>query len=126
MILRRSFQGLLVLALLVRASAIVLAEDSWQVGISTAKITPDQSIWMAGYGGRDRPAEATLTDLRLKVAALKAADGQLGIVVTSDLLGLSVSTEILGWALGEEPKEDKDEGEKQPRRRQEDDHAGYG
>ncbi len=59
-----------------------------------------------------------------KVVDLAAAENL--IEAASDLLGLSVSTEILGWALGEEPKEDEDEGEKQPRRRQEDDHAGYG
>ena len=51
--LRRLFWGLVVFAVLVEASAIVFAEDSWQVGIATAKITPEQPIWMAGYAGRD-------------------------------------------------------------------------
>lgn len=48
------------------------------------------------------------------------------IEATSSLLGLNVNTEILDWALSEEPKEDEDEERTRPHRREEDDHAGYG
>lgn len=59
-----------------------------------------------------------------KAVDLAAAENL--IEAASDLLGLKVSTEILGWALHEVPKENEDERKKQPPRRQEDDHAGYG
>ena len=60
---------------------------TWKVGTAEAKITPKESIWMAGYGNRDHPSEGTRHDLWVKVLALEDADGQVGVVVTSDLLG---------------------------------------
>jgi len=54
---------------------------------------------------------------------LAAAEHLIG--AASDLLGLDISTEVLGWAQ-EMSKEDEDEEKKRPRRRPEDDRAGYG
>ncbi|MBN2476202.1 MAG: neutral/alkaline non-lysosomal ceramidase N-terminal domain-containing protein [Pirellulales bacterium] len=65
------------------------AEPTWLAGIAKAKITPEQPLWLAGYGARDRPAEGTLHDLWLKVLVLQTPDGQRAVVVTSDLLGFS-------------------------------------
>jgi proteasome assembly chaperone (PAC2) family protein len=59
-----------------------------------------------------------------KAVDLAAAEHLIG--VTSDLLGLKIPTDVLGRARREAPKEDEDEGKKQPHRRQEDDHIGYG
>jgi len=56
-----------------------------------------------------------------KAVDLSAAEGLIG--ATSDLLGLDVPMEILGWIREEEPK--KDERERQPPWREEDYHAGY-
>jgi|GEM_PF-1336433 len=68
------------------------AKDStkvqWKAGVATSNITPEQPMWLAGYTERVMPAEGKLTDLWLKVIALEAADGRLGVVVTSDLLGI--------------------------------------
>jgi len=60
---------------------------TWQVGLARAKITPPKSMWLAGYGARDRPSEGTLHDLWIKVLALEDAQGNRGVVLTSDLLG---------------------------------------
>ena len=46
------------------------------------------------------------------------------VSATSDLLGLNVPQEILGWKMQEEPKEDAPP--ERPRRREEDYNAGYG
>jgi len=62
-------------------------EATWRVGLAQAKITPEEPIWLAGYGGRDRPSEGVLHDLWIKVLALESADGQRAVVLTSDLLG---------------------------------------
>jgi len=67
------------------------AEATWKVGIATAKITPEEPLWLAGYGGRDHPAEGTLHDLWVKALALQAADGDRAVVLTSDLLGFPKS-----------------------------------
>ncbi len=59
-----------------------------------------------------------------KAVDLAAAEQLIG--AASELLGLNVPAEILGWTLRGDQKEGEDEREKRPRRRGEDDHAGYG
>lgn len=61
----------------------------WKAGVARAEITPETSLWMAGYGHRDHPAEGTLHPIWVKVLALEDAAGQRAVLVTSDLLGLS-------------------------------------
>jgi len=58
-----------------------------------------------------------------KAVDLAAAEHLIG--AASDLLGLSISTEVLGWSHREVPKEDEGEG-KRRHRREVDDRAGYG
>jgi neutral ceramidase len=62
-------------------------EMEWRAGVAGVVITPEQPIWMAGYGARDRPAEGTLHDLWAKALALEDADGNQAVLVTTDLLG---------------------------------------
>jgi len=61
------------------------AEATWKAGLAKTKITPDKPIWMAGYGGRDHPAEGTLHDIWVKVLALETPNGDRAVLVTSDL-----------------------------------------
>ncbi len=76
-----------ILLVLLAVPPAAAQEATWQVGLAKANITPEKPIWLAGYGGRDRPCEGTLHPLWVKVLALKAADGTRAVVVTSDLLG---------------------------------------
>jgi len=57
-----------------------------------------------------------------KAVDLSAAEGLIG--ATSDLLGLDVPMEILGW-IREEEEPKRDERERKPPWREEDYHAGY-
>lgn len=90
---RRRFFGFLLLhlAAVALAAGAAFAADTpqpgWRAGLAQAKITPDRPMWMAGYGGRDRPSEGTLHDLWIKVLALEDAEGRRAVAVTSDLLG---------------------------------------
>ena len=69
-------------------AGIVRADPpTWKAGLAKSDITPATSMWLAGYGSRDRPSEGTLHRLWLKVLVLEAPDGRRGVVVTSDLLG---------------------------------------
>ena len=34
----------------------------WKAGTAKANITPDQPLWMAGYGGRDKPADGKVME----------------------------------------------------------------
>ncbi len=64
---------------------------SWKVGTARVKITPEEPLWMAGYGFRDHPATGTQADLWGKVLALEDATGQRAVLVTLDLLGIERS-----------------------------------
>lgn len=49
-------------------------------------------MWMSGYGGRDRPAEGTLTELWAKAMALEDSQGNRFVLVTLDLVGIDRET----------------------------------
>ena len=59
----------------------------WRAGVAQLVITPEQSMWMAGYGSRDHPSEGTLHDLWAKALVLEDANGEQAVLVTADLLG---------------------------------------
>jgi hypothetical protein len=59
----------------------------WKAGVARAVITPDEPIWMAGYGSRDHPSEGTLVDLWAKALAIQDSKGKKVVIVTTDILG---------------------------------------
>ncbi|MFO0918552.1 MAG: neutral/alkaline non-lysosomal ceramidase N-terminal domain-containing protein [Planctomycetaceae bacterium] len=59
----------------------------WQAGIAAAVITPDTSVWLAGYGTK-RPPDGKLHDLWMKALALQDAAGNRAVLVTSDFQGV--------------------------------------
>ncbi len=74
----------------------------WKAGAAKILITPPESMWMSGYGARDRPADGKLTDLWAKALALEDGDGQRGVVITLDLVGIDRDTAArVCTALGE-------------------------
>ncbi|MGI8982827.1 MAG: neutral/alkaline non-lysosomal ceramidase N-terminal domain-containing protein [Pirellulaceae bacterium] len=75
-------------ALLSLAAPIAPAADGWKAGVAKANITPEQPMWLAGYGGRDHPAEGKLHDVWIKALALEDAGGKRVVLLTSDLCGI--------------------------------------
>ena len=65
------------------------AEDYWLAGTASTVITPDESIWLAGYAGRSHPADGTRHDLWVKAVALETPAGNEAVIVSCDLLGLT-------------------------------------
>lgn len=61
--------------------------SSWKAGVARTVITPEQSMWMAGYAARDHQAEGTMHDLWAKALALEDAEGNQSVLITTDLLG---------------------------------------
>ncbi len=59
----------------------------WKAGVASVVITPEESMWMAGYAARNRPSEGTLHDLWAKALALEDSNGERAILVTKDLIG---------------------------------------
>ncbi len=62
--------------------------NSWQAGVARVNVTPTQSMWMSGYGARDRPAEGKLADLWAKALVLVDPQGNRAVLVTMDLIGI--------------------------------------
>jgi len=79
---------LFALAILSTILSPVYGEDGWKAGASSVSITPAEFLWMAGYGGRTAPAERKRTELFAKALALEDAQGNLGVILTLDLVGI--------------------------------------
>jgi neutral ceramidase len=64
----------------------------WKAGVASTVITPDESMWMAGYAARTKPSEGKIHDLNAKVLALEDEQGTRLVIVTVDLLGVPRQT----------------------------------
>ncbi len=62
---------------------------TWKAGTAKAVITPEAPMYLAGYGGRDQAATGTLHDIWVKVLALEDAEGRRGVIITTDVCGVS-------------------------------------
>ena len=62
------------------------SDSLWKAGIARVVITPEQSMWMAGYAARDHESEGTMHDLWAKALALEDARGNKAVMVSTDLL----------------------------------------
>ena len=60
---------------------------SWKAGVAKIDITPQSPIWLAGYGSRTKPSEGVLQPIYAKCLALQSGEGEVSVIVTSDLLG---------------------------------------
>jgi hypothetical protein len=59
-----------------------------KAGVASKVITPSEPLWMAGYAGRNKPAESKVHDLYIKALAIEDASGGKLALLTSDLIGL--------------------------------------
>jgi hypothetical protein len=63
---------------------------TWKVGLAKAIITPETTVWLAGYGTK-RPPDGRLHDLWMKAMALQDQQGNRAVLVTSDFQGIPKS-----------------------------------
>ena len=66
-----------------------LASAAWRAGTARVNITPQEPIWLAGYGARTKPSEGVLQDIYAKALALQHDTDPPAVIVTSDLLGFT-------------------------------------
>ncbi|GBD37100.1 Neutral ceramidase [bacterium HR36] len=64
------------------------AESGYQAGVAKTIITPEPGLWLAGYAGRNKPAEGKANDLYAKALALQDSKGTRLVLVTLDVIGL--------------------------------------
>lgn len=60
----------------------------WKAGTARVAITPKQPMWMAGYGGRNKPSEGAEHDLWAKALVLEDPSGRKAALVTLDVCGI--------------------------------------
>jgi hypothetical protein len=69
--------------------AFASAEPTWNAGVATVDITPEGSLWMAGYARRTQPSQGTALPLHAKALALQCGRQRPAVLVTVDLLGVT-------------------------------------
>jgi neutral ceramidase len=68
---------------------VALSAPAWQAGVATIDITPETSLWMAGFARRTQPSQGVALPLHAKALALKCGGQPTAVLVTVDLLGLA-------------------------------------
>lgn len=63
-------------------------QATWKAGVASVVITPQDSMWMAGYAARKKPSEGKVHDLHAKALALEDVQGTRLVIVTVDLIGV--------------------------------------
>lgn len=63
--------------------------DPWLAGAARVDITPQRSLWMAGFARRSEPSQGVALPLWARALALQARGGRPAVLVTVDLLGLT-------------------------------------
>ncbi|REK18819.1 MAG: hypothetical protein DWQ37_03160 [Planctomycetota bacterium] len=82
-------RGLALAAVVLALAPCPALAAGWKAGTARVKITPQQSMWMAGYGSRNHPSTGFLNDLWAKALVLEDAAGKRVAVVSLDLVGIS-------------------------------------
>ena len=59
----------------------------WKAGVARTVITPETSVWLAGYGSKRAP-DGKLHDLWMKALALEDRSGKQAVLITSDFQGV--------------------------------------
>lgn len=67
------------------------APTVWKAGVAHIKITPEKSMWMAGYASRTKPSEGVDQDLFAKALAIEDQQGTRVVIVTMDIIGVQAS-----------------------------------
>src|SRR3954451_8349669 len=62
--------------------------EGWKAGTARVAITPRESMWMAGYGARNKPSEGAVHDLWAKALVLEDPAGRKAALVTLDVCGI--------------------------------------
>lgn len=69
------------------ANPTYAAAQEWKAGVAKAVITPEKSVWLAGYGHKRAPS-GKLHDLWMKALALEDTQGRRVVLITSDFQGV--------------------------------------
>jgi len=80
---RRWIQSVLLVACLGRCQHGL--SEEFRAGTAKAKITPEELVWLGGYGHRNRPAGGVGADLWTRALALEDQSGHRVVLVNADI-----------------------------------------
>jgi hypothetical protein len=83
----KSILGLLCIGAAAYGALSAGETPTWKAGVAKEVVTPEKSVWLAGYGSKRAP-EGKLHDLWLKALALEDDAGRRAVLVTSDFQGI--------------------------------------
>jgi Neutral/alkaline non-lysosomal ceramidase, N-terminal len=78
-----------VAAMTVTPQRLTRTGQGWRGGVATIEITPDRSLWMAGFAARTEASQGVALPLHAKALALKCGNQATAVLVTADLLGVT-------------------------------------
>jgi hypothetical protein len=62
-------------------------DAEWKIGLASARITPEEPVFMAGYASRNKPSEGVAGHLYAKAMAFEDAQGGRAVLLTADVIG---------------------------------------
>ena len=81
-----TFSVISILLIFIITPSAVSQEGTWKAGVAKVAITPQVSMWMAGYAARNHPSEGVLHDLWSKALVIEDAKGKKAVLITNDLV----------------------------------------
>ncbi len=81
---------MLAVCITIAYSAAAASETPWEAGVASVVVTPSEPSWMAGYGSRTEPSKGKVHDLHVKALALDDGMGNRAVVLTADLIGVTL------------------------------------
>ena len=72
-------------------------QAGWKAGVASVIITPEESMWMAGFAHRTKPSEGKLHELWAKALVIEDAAGKKAVLITTDLSGIPKSISDAIW-----------------------------
>ncbi|MFA5245322.1 MAG: neutral/alkaline non-lysosomal ceramidase N-terminal domain-containing protein [Pedobacter sp.] len=93
--MKNLFSFIMIAILIILSSERLAAQGNsrpgWKAGVSGVIITPEESMWMAGFAHRTSPSSGKLHDLWAKALVLEDASGKQAVLITTDLSGIPKS-----------------------------------
>ena len=86
---RRRFLRIVAASAAMPSAGAVGGAAPWRAGVASVDITPERSLWMAGFARRTRPSQGVALPLHAKALALRHGGRQPAVLVTVDLLGVT-------------------------------------
>ncbi|SDM80295.1 Neutral/alkaline non-lysosomal ceramidase, N-terminal [Daejeonella rubra] len=74
-----------------RPAAQENSHSGWKAGVASVVITPEESLWMAGFAHRTKPSDGKLHELWAKALVIEDASGKQALLITTDLSGIPKS-----------------------------------